>query len=93
MTGFQKEVRSAPRTQAEIDAERANQSPELTTRDQDNIDAFLSGLLDDFSAGTVTKFQAVQGLAHIITALSKGNYPEARNWFEQGRKLIRSLDQ
>lgn len=63
--------------------------PELTTRDHLNMDAFLGHVLDDYKEGLLTKAQAVAGLAHVMAALDLDNYPEARNWFAQGRKLIR----
>lgn len=62
----------------------------LTDRDHVNMDAFLGHVLDDYKAGGITKAQAVSGLAHVITAIDIGNYGEAVNWFEQGRKFIRS---
>lgn len=63
--------------------------PELTKRDHLNMDAFLGHVLDDYKAGVITKDQAVGGLAHVMAALDQDNYPEARSWFEQGRKFIR----
>jgi len=60
----------------------------LTERDHRNMDAFLGHVLEDFKAGTITKDQAVGGLAHVMAALDIGNYGEATNWFEQGRKFI-----
>jgi hypothetical protein len=61
----------------------------LTERDHTNMDAFLGHVLDDYKAGTLTKEQAVSGLAHVMAALDQGNTGEARIWLEQGRKLIR----
>ena len=60
----------------------------LTERDHRNMDAFLGHVLEDFKAGTITKDQAVGGLAHVMAALDIGNCGEATNWFEQGRKFI-----
>lgn len=62
---------------------------ELTSSDHQNMDAFLGHVLDDYKEGTITKEQAVGGLAHVMAALDLDNYPEARSWFEQGRKFIR----
>ena len=62
----------------------------LSTRDYENMDAFLGHVLEDYKAGTITKDEAVGGLAHVMAALDKGNYDEVKSWFEQGRKLIRS---
>lgn len=64
--------------------------PTLTSRDHKNMDAFLGHVLEDFKAGVITKEEAVGGLAHVIAAIDIGNYGEAVNWFEQGRKLVRS---
>lgn len=61
----------------------------LTNQDHTNMDAFLGHVLEDFKAGTITKKQAIGGLAHVMAALDKGNTAEAVNWFKQGRKFIR----
>lgn len=63
--------------------------PVLTDRDHDNLDDFLGHVLDYYKAGVITKEQVVSGLAHTITAIDIGNQSEARQWLEQGRKLIR----
>jgi hypothetical protein len=68
----------------------ATRTPTLTNSDHTNMDAFLGHVLEDFKAGKITKEQAVGGLAHVIAAIDQGNYGEAVNWFEQGRKFIRS---
>jgi len=66
-----------------------NRSPTLTTRDHKNMDAFLGHVLEDFKSGDISKDEAIGALAHVIAAIDIGNYGEATNWFEQGRKLIR----
>jgi len=63
--------------------------PELTNRDHQNMDSFLGHVLEDYKSGAITKEQAVSGLAHVMAALDLDNYPEARSWFDQGRKFIR----
>lgn len=63
--------------------------PTLTERDHQNMDAFLGHVLDDYKSGEITKDEAIGGLAHVMAALDRDNYGEARNWFEQGRKFIR----
>lgn len=68
----------------------SNREPKLTSRDHKNMDAFLGHVLEDFKSGEITKDEAIGGLAHVIAAIDKGNYGEAINWFEQGRKFIRS---
>jgi hypothetical protein len=35
---------------------------------------------------------AASVLAHVIAAVDIGNYEEARNWFEQGRKLVHETE-
>lgn len=64
-------------------------SATLTSRDHKNMDAFLGHVLEDFKAGDITKDEAIGALAHVIAAIDIGNYGEATNWFEQGRKLIK----
>ena len=49
----------------------------------------LGHVLEDFKAGTITKEQAIGGLAHVMAALDIGNTAEASNWFENGQKFIR----
>lgn len=61
----------------------------LTESDHINMDAFLGHVLEDFKAGSITKEQAIGGLAHVMAALDIGNTTEATNWFLQGRKFIR----
>lgn len=68
----------------------SNRPPTLTNRDHQNMAAFLGHVLEDFKSGTITKDEAIGGLAHVIAAIDIGNYGEAATWFEQGRKLIRS---
>lgn len=62
----------------------------LTTKDHKNMDVFLGQVLEDFKEGEITKEEAIGALAHVMTALDIGNTAEAVNWFEQGRKFIRS---
>jgi hypothetical protein len=66
-----------------------DRSPTLTDRDHRNMDAFLAAVLDDYKAGEIDRDRAVSGLAHVMAAVDRGNYGEARNWFERGRKFIR----
>lgn len=68
----------------------STQKPNLTARDHKNMDAFLGHVLDDYKAGEITKDEAIGALAHVMAALDQGNTGEAVNWFEQGRKFIRS---
>jgi hypothetical protein len=63
----------------------------LTETDHDNLDALLTGVFEDVSAGTVPRADAVSGLAHVFAALDQRNYGEVRSWLEQGRNFIRNL--
>lgn len=68
----------------------SNRPPTLTTRDHQNMDAFLGQVLEEFKAGTITKEEATGSLAHVIAAIDIGNYSEAVAWFERGSALIKS---
>ena len=67
----------------------ADRPPTLTDRDHQNMDAFLAAVVDDYKAEEIDRDRAVRALAHVMAAIDRGNYGEARNWFEQGRKFIR----
>lgn len=73
----------------EVKATAMPKSSQLTNRDHDNMEAFLSHVLDDFKAGDLSKKDLTLGLVQVISAIDCGNVDEARTWFEQGRKLIR----
>lgn len=62
----------------------------LSEKDHDNMTEFLGYLIEDVQQGKVSKEHAVAVIAHVIAAVDIGNYGEARNWFEQGRKLIQN---
>lgn len=62
--------------------------PTLTERDHHNLDAFLGHLLDAHKNGELSREAAAGALAHVIAAVDQDNYPEARRWFEEGRKYI-----
>ncbi len=66
-------------------------TPILNNKDHMNLDAFLGHALEDFKSGTITKAQAVGGIVDMIAAIDKGNLPTARNWVEQGRKVMPNL--
>lgn len=50
--------------------------------DHKKMDAFLAAALDDYKNGVISRTTAVNCLAHIIAAVDKDNYSEARSWFE-----------
>lgn len=60
----------------------------LTEKDHLNMDAFLGHVFDAYKSGAITKEKAVGGVAHVIASVDKGNYGEARQWLEQGRKFL-----
>lgn len=62
----------------------------LTERDHTNLTAFLEHVLEAYKRGEISKDTAVGSLAHVIGALDQGNVGEARLWFEEGRKFIRT---
>ena len=62
----------------------------LSSQDYQNMDAFLGHVLEDFRAGSITKEEAIGGLAHVMAAIDKGNYDEVTSWLKEGRKLIHS---
>lgn len=66
-------------------------SSTFTEKNIQNMEAFIGHVLDDYKVGTLSKPQAVAGIAHVMTALDQGNYTEVLTWFEQGRKLIHSV--
>lgn len=62
--------------------------PTLTESNHVNMDAFFGHLIDAVVAGRLSKANAVSKLSHIVGAVDIGNYGEAINWFEQGRKRL-----
>lgn len=64
-------------------------SPTLTDSDHVNMEEFFGHVLEDFKAGDITKHQGIQALASVVASIDRGNYGEATNWFEQGRKLMK----
>jgi hypothetical protein len=61
---------------------------DLTDSDIANMDVFIEAVLDAYKDGNLDKVQAVNRIAHVISAIDQGNIEEARGWFRQGRKLI-----
>lgn len=63
-------------------------STQLTDRDKINMESFLGHVLEAFKSGVLTKGQAIDGVSHVILAVDRGDYVDATNWLEQGRRLI-----
>ena len=62
--------------------------PTLTSKNHGDMDSFLGHILDEYKNNNISKLDAVSYIAHTIAAIDLGNYGEAINWFEQGRKLM-----
>lgn len=62
--------------------------PTFTDKDHGNMDDFLAAVLDAYRDGKIDQNRAIATLAHVMAAIDRGNYAEARSWFEQGRKFI-----
>ena len=58
---------------------------EFSTEDHRKIDTALDGVLDAYHQGRVTREQAREALAHVITAAAQGNEAEVRDWIEPDR--------
>lgn len=61
--------------------------PVLTSKDHEDMDAFLGHVLDDYKAGKLDKVKAIAELAHVMAALDLDNYGEVRASFAQGSDL------
>ena len=60
----------------------------LSSQDYQNMDAFLGHVLEDFRAGSITKEEAIGGLAHVMAAIDKGNYDEVTSWLKATSKNL-----
>lgn len=58
----------------------------LTEQDHNNFDVLIGHVLDDYRAGTLSKSDAIGGLAQLVAAIDIGNEGEARAWLKEGRK-------
>lgn len=61
---------------------------DLTEKDVQNMDVFIGAVLDAYKDGKLDKIQAVNRIAHVISAIDQGNIAEAISWFKQGKKWI-----
>ncbi|MGC0681823.1 hypothetical protein, partial [Escherichia coli] len=53
------------------------------------LEEFLCTVLDDFSKGSITRHQAVSGIATLYTAAAEGRREEVLEYLREGRKLLR----
>ncbi|EAT2608559.1 hypothetical protein EJN23_21490 [Salmonella enterica] len=58
-------------------------------REQELLEEFLCTVLDDLSKGSITRHQAVCGIATLYTAAAEGRREEALEYLKEGRKLLR----
>ncbi|EAA9691157.1 hypothetical protein HRN75_004250 [Salmonella enterica] len=61
----------------------------ISQREQELLEEFLCTVLDDFSEGSITRHQAVRGIATLYTAAAEGRREEALEYLREGRKLLR----
>ena len=55
----------------------------LSEKDHDSMDDFLARVLDAYKDGSISRNEAVGGLAQVMAALDIGNFGEAISWFNQ----------
>ncbi|OXX57695.1 hypothetical protein B9J80_00215 [Vibrio sp. V12_P9A6T4] len=55
----------------------------LTSKNHKEMDDFLEKVLDGYKNGSLTKSEAINGLAHVMAALDINNTQEAVSWFNQ----------
>jgi hypothetical protein len=55
----------------------------LTDKNHNEMDSFLSRVLDGYKNGDISKSEAISGLGHVMAALDIENTQEAVTWFNQ----------
>jgi len=55
----------------------------LSNVDHNKMDDFLNRVLDAYKNDEISLKSAIEGLAHVMAALDKGNKGEAISWFSQ----------
>ncbi|ELO0596830.1 hypothetical protein QY625_005230 [Salmonella enterica] len=61
----------------------------ISQREQELLEEFLCTVLDDLSKGSITRHQAISGIATLYTAVVEGRREEALEYLREGRKLLR----
>ena len=61
----------------------------ISQRERELLEEFLCTVLDDFSKVSITRHQAVSGIATLYTAAAEGRREEALEYLREGRKLLR----
>lgn len=61
----------------------------LSQREQELLEEFLCTVLDYFNKGSITRHQAVSGIATLYTVAAEGPREEALEYLREVRKLLR----
>ncbi|EPB9487464.1 hypothetical protein ACRRHL_005120 [Citrobacter farmeri] len=61
----------------------------ISQRERELLEEFLCTVLYDFSKGSITRHQAVSGIATLYTAAAEGRREEVLEYLREGRKLLR----
>ena len=61
----------------------------ISQRERELLEEFLCTVLDDFSKASITRHQAVSGIATLYTAAAEGRREEVLEYLREGRKLLR----
>ena len=61
----------------------------ISQRERELLEEFLCTVLDDFSKVSITRHQAVSGIATLYTAAAEGRREEVLEYRREGRKLLR----
>ncbi|EHL2101414.1 TPA: hypothetical protein O8U62_001211 [Enterobacter kobei] len=62
----------------------------LSLSEQTKLNAFLSGILDDYKTGVITQIQAVGKIGNVFSALESGDSKKVVHLLTEGRKLLRT---
>ncbi|CAD6176002.1 Uncharacterised protein [Escherichia coli] len=60
----------------------------LSLSEQTKLNAFLSGILDDYKTGVITQIQAVGKIGNVFSALKSGDSKKVVHLLTEGRKLL-----
>jgi len=58
--------------------------------EQTTLNAFLSGILDDYKTVVITQMQAVGKIGNVFSALESGDSKKFVHLLAEGRRLLRS---
>lgn len=60
----------------------------MSQEERDSLEDFLGAVLDDYSKGTITRQQVINGIAAAYITAADGRRDEAVAWLRKGRKWI-----